>query len=78
MDNIPSSIPLMSGTYSVRVTAGDSVAASFDQRFFEGNKEFTITQGQSSPVEVKCGIANTVVAFTWDESLKEALKEIVR
>ena len=73
-DNVPSSIPLMSGTYYVRVTAGDSVAASFDQRFFEGNKEFTITQGQSSPVEVKCGIANTVVAFTWDESLKEAFE----
>lgn len=73
-DNVPSSIPLMSGTYSVRVTAGDSVAASFDQRFFEGNEEFTITKGQQSPVEVKCGIANTVLAFTWDESLKEAFK----
>lgn len=74
MDNIPSSIPLMSGTYSVRVTAGDSVAASFNQRFFEGNEEFTITKGQQSPVEVKCGIANTVLAFTWDESLKEAFE----
>ncbi|WP_286031810.1 DUF4493 domain-containing protein [Phocaeicola coprophilus] len=73
-DNVPSSIPLMSGTYSVRVTAGDSVAASFDQRFFEGNEEFTITKGQQSPVEVKCGIANTVLTFTWDESLKEAFE----
>ena len=73
-DNVPPSIPLMSGTYSVRVTAGDSVAASFDQRFFEGNEEFTITKGQQSPVEVKCGIANTVLAFTWDESLKEAFE----
>lgn len=73
-DNVPSSIPLMSGTYSVRVTAGDSVAASFYQRFFEGNEEFTITKGQQSPVEVKCGIANTVLAFTWDESLKEAFE----
>lgn len=73
-DNVPSSIPLVSGTYSVRVTAGDSVAASFDQRFFEGNEEFTITKGQQSPVEVKCGIANTVLAFTWDESLKEAFE----
>lgn len=73
-DNVPSSIPLMSGTYSVRVTAGDSVAASFDQRFFEGNEEFTITKGQQSPVEVKCGIANTVLAFAWDESLKEAFE----
>lgn len=75
-DNVPSSIPLMSGTYSVRVTAGDSVAASFDQRFFEGNEEFTITKGQQSPVEVKCGIANTVLAFTWDESLKEAFEGV--
>lgn len=73
-DNVPSGIPLMSGTYSVRVTAGDSVAASFNQRFFEGNEEFTITKGQQSPVEVKCGIANTVLAFTWDESLKEAFE----
>lgn len=73
-DNVPSSIPLMSGTYSVRVTAGDSVAASFDQRFFEGNEEFTITKDQQSPVEVKCGIANTVLTFTWDESLKEAFE----
>lgn len=73
-DNVPFSIPLMSGTYSVRVTAGDSVVASFDQRFFEGNEEFTITKGQQSPVEVKCGIANTVLAFTWDESLKEAFE----
>lgn len=73
-DNVPFSIPLMSGTYSVRVTAGDSVAASFYQRFFEGNEEFTITKGQQSPVEVKCGIANTVLAFTWDESLKEAFE----
>lgn len=73
-EGAPSSIPLMSGTYSVRVTAGDSVAASFYQRFFEGNEEFTITKGQQSPVEVKCGIANTVLAFTWDESLKEAFE----
>ena len=73
-DNVPSSIPLMSGTYSVRVTAGDSVAASFDQRFFEGNEEFTITKGQQSAVEVICGIANTVLAFRWDVSLKEAFE----
>lgn len=58
----------------MRVTAGDSVAASFEQRFFEGKKDFTITKGQVSTVEVDCGIANTVVAITWDESLKEAFE----
>ena len=73
-DNVPASIPLMSGSYSVRVTAGDSVAASFEQRFFEGKKNFVIAKGESSEVEVACAIANTVVAFTWDESLQEVFK----
>lgn len=72
LENLPSEIALVNGEYSVRVTAGDSVAASFDQRFFEGVKDFTITKGETSTVEVNCGIANTVVAIVWDESLKEA------
>ena len=74
IDNVPVSIPLMSGSYSVRVTAGDSVAASFEQRFFEGKKDFVIAKGENSEVEVACAIANTVVAFTWDESLQEVFK----
>lgn len=72
LENVPSEIALMTGDYSVRVTAGDSVAASFEERFFEGKKEFTIAKGEVSSVEVNCGIVNTVVAITWDESLSEA------
>lgn len=75
LENLPEKISLVSGDYSVRVTAGDSVAASFEKRFFEGTKDFTITKGTNSTVEVNCGIANTVVAIVWDESLKEAFKD---
>lgn len=75
IDNVPAQIQLVSGDYSVRVTAGDSVAASFEQRFFEGKKDFSIGKGAVSTVEVNCGIANTVVAIVWDESLKEIFKE---
>lgn len=75
LENLPEKISLASGDYSVRVTAGDSVAASFEQRFFEGTKDFTITKGTNSTVEVNCGIANTVVAIVWDKSLKEAFKD---
>lgn len=74
-DQVPSQIRLASGDYSVRVTAGDSVAASFDKRFFEGKKEFSIEKGAVSNVEVNCGIANTVVAIVWDESLKQVFNE---
>lgn len=75
IDQVPSQIQLASGDYSVRVTAGDSVAASFDKRFFEGKKEFSIEKGAVSNVEVNCGIANTVVAIVWDESLKQVFNE---
>lgn len=75
IDKVPEQIQLVSGDYSVRVTAGDSVAASFEQRFFEGKKDFSIEKGAVSTVEVNCGIANTVVAIVWDESLKEMFQE---
>lgn len=74
IDNLPAEIALANGNYSVRVTAGDSVAASFEQRFFEGIKEFAIEKGETSTVEVNCGIANTVVAIAWDQSLQEVFK----
>lgn len=75
IDKVPAQIQLVSGDYSVRITAGDSVAASFEQRFFEGKKDFSIEKGAVSTVEVNCGIANTVVAIVWDESLKEMFQE---
>lgn len=74
IDNLPAEIALANGNYSVRVTAGDSVAASFEQRFFEGIKEFAIAKGETSTVEVNCGIVNTVVAIAWDQSLQEVFK----
>lgn len=75
IENVPSQIQLVKGDYAVRVTAGDSVAASFEQRFFEGKKDFSIEKGAVSNVEVNCGIANTVVAIGWDESLKDIFGE---
>lgn len=75
IDNLPAEIALANGNYSVRVTAGDSVAASFEQRFFEGIKEFAIAKGEISTVEVNCGIANTVVAIAWDQSLQQVFKD---
>lgn len=35
ISNIPDNLILPSGEYHVKVTAGDSVAASFDKKFYE-------------------------------------------
>lgn len=75
IDNVPSSIVLPSGNYSIRVTAGDSTAASFKKKFFEGKENFSISYGKNTEVDVDCRILNTVVTVTWDESLKEAFSD---
>lgn len=75
IDNVPSSIVLPSGNYSIRVTAGDSTAASFKKKFFEGKENFSISYGKKTEVDVDCRILNTVVTVTWDESLKEAFSD---
>ncbi|BDW79706.1 hypothetical protein BFINE_55010 [Bacteroides finegoldii DSM 17565] len=46
VENVPDDILLASGDYQVKVTAGEVVSASFDKKFYEGIKSFTITKGQ--------------------------------
>ncbi len=69
ISNIPDNLILPSGEYHVKVTAGDSVAASFDKKFYEGIEPFTLTKGATVPVEVVANIANTVTKVTFAESL---------
>lgn len=68
-------IILPSGEYKVRVTAGDSVAASFDQKYYEGIKTFTINKGVTTTVDVTCNIGNTVAKVAYGESLKNVFKD---
>ncbi len=67
-------IVLLSGDYRVDVTAGDSVPAAFDKKYYKGSTPFTITQGTTT-AEVKCKIANAVVSATFDESIKTMLSD---
>ena len=71
--SLPSELTLASGQYRATVYAGDSVAASFDKCFYLGEKEFEIKKGTVSPVNVACGIGNTVVAVALSDELKAGL-----
>lgn len=62
LGNIPSSIKLSSGQYVCNAWTGDSVSASFDSKFYRGQKPFEIVTNQSNDVDVKCNIANVVVS----------------
>lgn len=75
IDNVPTDpVTLHSGSYVAEAWAGDSVAASFDKKYFKRYTPFDITNGNSTAVEVKCNIANVVVSLSFDESVDAALK----
>ncbi len=62
LSNIPASIKLSSGQYVCNAWTGDSVAASFDSKFYRGQQPFEIIENESTSVSMKCNIANVVVS----------------
>ena len=74
-DNVPASIGLLSGTYTINGWTGDSVPASFDDRYFKGSAAFSIAAGKSTEVDLVCKIANVVASVEFDENVAEVLSD---
>ncbi len=74
-DNLPASIGLLSGSYTLKGWTGDSVPASFDDRYFKGEAAFSIAKGKTTEVDLVCKIANVVVSVRYDDSAKEVLTD---
>lgn len=62
LSTIPASIKLSTGQYVCNAWTGDSVAASFDSKFYRGQQPFEIIENESTSVSMKCNIANVVVS----------------
>lgn len=73
-NSVPSQLYLASGSYRVTAAAGDSVPASFTDRYFKGASDFTISAGNETAVNVECKIANSVVVVDFG-NLAEGLSE---
>lgn len=72
---VPQEIQLKAGDYRLHVTAGDSVAASFDKRFFRVDEMMKVEAQTVTPVQAICRMRNTLVQAHFDASLDEALKD---
>lgn len=73
-NEVPSEgIKLVTGNYKVMVWAGDSVPASWSDRFFKGVEPFTLSNGDKIAVTVTGHIANTVVAVNFDSTVGDVL-----
>ena len=57
---------LTGGQYVAEAWAGDSVPASFTDRYFKGSKNFTIASGSADKVDLVCKIANVGVSVKYN------------
>lgn len=64
---------LTTGEYVAEGWAGDSVPASFTDRYFTGYAPFTVSKGQSTDVNLNCKIANVVASVNYSEGIDEAI-----
>lgn len=77
IDEVPTTgIKLLSGHYIAEAWAGDSVSASWDDRYFTGREEFDITKGSAVQVNINCKIANTLVSVEYEEAVCNLLTDI--
>lgn len=73
LDSLPADgVALLSGPYTARATAGDSVPASWQSRYFTGKTAFEVTHGATSRVDIACTIANVAASVN-----TEAVPEFV-
>ena len=70
---IPAQLWFNSGSYKVVASAGDSVPASFTQKFFRGEQPFTISAGSNTTVVTTCKIQNAVVKVNFDSTVQHGL-----
>lgn len=72
----PEAIYLPADSYRVDVEAGEAVKAapakaSWTSKSYKGSKEFTITAGQNTAVQVEAGISNAVTSISFDSTVDE-------
>ena len=70
-------IKLLSDRYVAEAWAGDSVPASFDDRYFKGREEFTVSAGSNQSVSIVCKIANSAVKVTYADDVDGVLSDYV-
>lgn len=78
-NDIPSPLYLAADSYRVDVLAGEATAAnptaaSWENKSYKGSKEFTITAGNVTNVQVVASVSNAVTNITFDPTIAENFK----
>ena len=71
INEVPSRLALLAGDYAVRVDAGTKAEATFTEKSYRGESDFTIEAGIVTPVKVECKLQNAIVEVLFDSSVAE-------
>lgn len=74
---LPASLWLVAGDYSIAVEAGSKVEAGIknEDKTYAGEADFQIADGRTTMVEVTCRIINTMVKVIYDPTVTATFKE---
>lgn len=75
VENLPSALHLISGSYLATAETGEAVTASFEKSYYKGEQSFSIVAGQQTEADLICKIQNTLVKVAFDSTLDEAFDE---
>lgn len=76
IDELPAELWLVSGEYKAEAWSGDSVAASFDKKYYKGEAPFVISPAEAANAVIECKIANVVTSVTTDEEINSKLTDL--
>ena len=73
LNDVPEYLALLAGEYVAKVQVGEKHIVSFDEKYYLGEKEFTVSKGNVTPVTVDCKIQSTIVRIEYDATVAEKL-----
>ncbi len=72
---LPERLELLAGQYNVAVELGEKVDASMTRRYYKGERNFSVTAGETTPVEVTCKLQNTTAEVQFAENIAKNFGE---
>lgn len=64
-------IPASAGLYTLTATCGDNPILALDAPYYKGEESgIEVTEGETTPVELKCSVANALTSVIYDEPAK--------
>ena len=73
LNDVPEYLSLLADDYVAVVEVGEKHVASFDEKCYRGETEFTISGGNVENVTVDCQLLSTIAAVEYDATIAEKL-----